>query len=159
MNNNDKEVQEKREEFHEDEAEPKTMLELIEYKKSTERFLKCITKMVVDCAPADYLQGGHADLKLVWKFIKKMMTEFVSVKKETEYLKRDEEILQSCCDVLFIEEKNEVPAKITEILMKKNRLFKIISKLKLHFNLSSLQTLEDLEKYLFSELVSSEDKS
>ena len=123
--------------------EERLLKELLHYKKNTERFIKCIIKMVVDCAPSHYIDGQVPDLKLAWKFIKKMMVEFAATKKEFEYLKKDEEILQKCTDLLFLEEKAELLPKINEILMKKNRLSKIISKVKLHLNLSSLEEIEN----------------
>ena len=64
------------------------IVELLDYQKRTKAFIKCMTDMVIKCAPSLYLDQSHPSLKSIWKWIKQTLRSYMIAKRQLISLKK-----------------------------------------------------------------------
>ena len=122
--------------------------ELQEYKRTTKKFIECVTKMVVDCSGPSELDSEKPNLKQVWKFLKRIMSEFVELKRDGASAKQDRKILKQCGKLLVLDHYSDIPQKLEHLISLKDRLMVITTKLKDMLHLPNIQTLDQFEEFL-----------
>lgn len=127
---------------------------LIAQNKHNEKFNHAIIDMIYKCAPDGYFDGKPT-LKQAWKYVKRIMEEFVQLKKtvltaSTGNL-RTQRTLNSVMDYLMITDDSQLPQKLKELVSENNHMDMIIAKFKSLTDIDGM-TLEELDKTLDFEL-------
>lgn len=129
--------------------------DLISSQKTSAKFNTAVTDMVTQCAPLGYF-NGKPSLKESWKFIKKIMEEYMNLKKQKgdAYSEKDREagqILRAINDYLGTKSTAEIPNTIKNLIREYNHMDLIISKVKTMMNLDSVASLSELERIVSDE--------
>ena len=89
--------------------------------KQQSKFSECIIEMVVSCHPEGYFKE-KPNLKQCWKWLKKIMEEYMALKKTDRpqaELKEVEtgsrEWVKHICDYLHVQSKKEVLSKLSDL--------------------------------------------
>ena len=101
--------------------------------KNSDKFNKAIIEMIVQCAPVGYF-SSKPSLKQAWKYVKRIMEEFVILKRSMDSLKdntgQPQRILKTAMDYLMVDEDSKLPLKLKELVNENNHMDIIINKFK-----------------------------
>ena len=92
------------------------------YIKSQLKFIDCITNLVINCHPNNYFNNKNPSLKESWKFIKKVIEEFVSMKKNY--------ILEEIMNIIGSKNQDNVVNDIKDIVLVNKKASKVFEALK-----------------------------
>jgi len=123
--------------------------EILHESKSNTKFVDKVTELVASCSPPGHFKS-RPTVKQAWKWIRRLMEEYMSMKKGTTDSSR--EILRTIMDYLNVEEKGEAISKVKQLLSENSLMNKIIKKIKVIHNLDWVTSLIELDRKLESEL-------
>ena len=128
-----------------------SMKDLEQYRKSTSKFVDCITDLIIECSPSNAYGGGKPSLKECWKWIKNMVRDYMTIKKRNDNLNESEQIAKFCAESLMINDKKAIVPTLYQMQMQQKRFEQIIGKVKAWQDLPTVEALEEfLEKQLLA---------
>lgn len=57
---------------------------LIQENKLNGKFIKSMKELTINCAPQKYFESVEPSLKMIWKFIKKVMEDYTVLKSKAK---------------------------------------------------------------------------
>ena len=126
--------------------------EMQENSKANSKFVSCVLDLVARCSPGDHFDGKPTP-KQAWKWIKRLMEEYMNIKKEGKDLNEsaaEQETLRVIMDYLMVDEQSEISSKLRNVLVENNLMKRVINKVKSIHNLDWVNSLQDLERKLES---------
>ena len=126
--------------------------DLLASQKTSAKFNAAVTDMVVKCAPPSYF-SGKPSLKESWKFIKTIMEEYISLKKQKSGENQEKErelmqIIENVAAYLGAQSKEEIPNKVKEMVADYNLMDMIILKFKTLMHVENMPSLKELDRAL-----------
>jgi len=123
--------------------------EIQESSKINNKFVDSLLDLVARCSPAGSFEG-RPNVKQAWKWIKRLMEEYMNMKKEGKEGDDapNQEILRSIMDYLMVQDPSEVQDKFRSVLVENNLMQMVISKVKEIHNLEYVASLQDLKRKL-----------
>ena len=120
-----------------------------EHSKTNDRFVNSILDLVDRCSPGGYFEGRPSP-KQAWRWIKRLMEEYMSIKKEGRESEgsSDQEVLRVVMDYLMVDDIGEISIKLRNVLVESNLMKRVINKIKMIHNLERVSSLQDLERRL-----------
>lgn len=122
--------------------------QLLHEQKNQEKFIESIIQVVKKCAPVHYLDDGKFLLKQVWKFIKKLMENYIGLKKSIIKYQAEQQVVKMIVQYLHVDNSEEVMSKLIQISIEEGIHKRIEQKIKKLFNYDWNLTLNELEKAL-----------
>lgn len=107
-------------------------------------FIEKIKELIVNCSPPGIVTG-KLPLKKIWKWVKRLLEEYLKLKIEIDCLRNSFEILENLRKALKVNSAELVPRAIGRNFKENERLLVMLSKLKIVFSLSDNCSLDDLE--------------
>ncbi|EAS03178.2 hypothetical protein TTHERM_00535140 (macronuclear) [Tetrahymena thermophila SB210] len=65
---------------------PEKVSNLINENKQNGKFIKSMKELTIKCSPANYFGSSEPSLKIIWKFIKKVMEEYTILKSKSKQI-------------------------------------------------------------------------
>jgi len=131
-----------RKEFDEDK-----MIELLEYKKNTQKFLDKLTNLILELSPPKHF--SHApSLKDIWKWLQNLLKEYMNLKKKSASYEETEDILRDAMEMVNADRKSDFLGSLSNILNQLEKLKQITSKVRVWLDNSRIKELDELERRL-----------
>lgn len=154
------------------EVEPKNIVssvkELLNNLRNYGKFINSMSDLTVKCAPRGFFKGNPS-LRHIWKFVKKIMDDYASLKANGtlsvnsesvhDLVNCEKEILQLSYKYLEISDTREYIPKLYSLIQENKQMRGICDQIKHTFNKKDIGTLADLSKWLTAQCSNSMKKS
>lgn len=128
----------------------KSALHDLKNQSQNKKLVERIRTLIIDCSPPGTFEKNPS-LKKVWKWIRRLIEEYLQMKKKWDQNETQKEIMSRLKKALGIEKIEEIPRSLTKLLAENENLLLILNKVKAVFRLSKLYldtkvNLQELEK-------------
>jgi len=123
--------------------------EIQETSKTNNKFVDSLLELVARCSPKGSFEG-KPNVKQAWKWIKRLMEEYMTIKKEGKEGEDGptQEIIRSMMDYLMVKDPSEIQDKFRSVLVENNLMKRVVAKVKTIHNLEWVNSLQELERKL-----------
>jgi len=116
-----------------------------------QKFADRFIELVYQCSPPGFF-NGKPNLKDAWKWMKRLMEEYMILKRQGKADEADRDLVKLIMDYLLIEDKADIPVKLKQLIADNNSLNKVIKKVKMIHGLERITSIQELDKRLDLEL-------
>lgn len=142
--------------------------EIANFERTMRKFTNAVADMVIKCSPEGMYASAKPTIKESWKFIKTVMEEFFTLRKQVSndgvlaterQMKASEEILDLATTILNIKDKQKLPHTLKKLIEANKQAQNVISKFKVLTGIESSDNPGELHKILDKEIKNRENFS